>query len=120
MVARASPDGYTLLTPTSAIVINPSLYAKPPYDTVKDFAAITMAAASPHVLAVNPSVPAMSVKELTALVKASPGKYSYASPGTGTTAQLAAELFRLSLGLDLVHVPFNGAAPAVTSTMGGH
>jgi tripartite-type tricarboxylate transporter receptor subunit TctC len=120
MVAKASPDGYTILTPTSAIVINPNLYAKPPYDTVKDFAAITMVAASPHVLAINPSVPAMSVKDLIALVKASPGKYSYASPGTGTTAQLAAELFRLSLGLDLVHVPFNGAALAVTSTMGGH
>src|SRR5207302_39038 len=77
-------------------------------------------AASPHVLTVNPSVPAKTVKELIAEVKANPGKYSYASPGTGTTGQLAGELFRISLGLDMVHVPFNGGAPAATSTIGGH
>jgi len=120
MVAKAPPDGYTILTPTSAVLINPSLYAKLSYDTVKDFAAVTNAAASPHVLTVNPALPANTVKELIALVKANPGKYSYASPGTGTTGQLAGELFRLSLGLDLVHVPFNGAAPGVTATIGGH
>ena len=120
MVAKAPPDGYTILTPTSAIVVNPSLYAKLPYDTVRDFAAVTLAAASPHVLTVNPAVPAKTVQELIALVKASPGKYSYASPGTGTTGQLAGELFKLSLKLDLVHVPFNGGAPAITSTIGGH
>ena len=120
MVAKAPPDGYTILTPTSAVLINPSLYAKLSYDTVKDFAAVTNAAASPHVLTVNPALPASTVKELIALVKANPGKYSYASPGTGTTGQLAGELFRLSLGLDLVHVPFNGAAPGVTATIGGH
>jgi len=120
MVAKAQPDGYTILTPTSAVVVNPSLYAKLPYDTVRDFAAVTLAAASPHVLTVNPSVPAKTVQELISLVKANPGKYSYASPGTGTTGQLAAELFRISLSLDLTHVPFNGAAPAITSTIGGH
>jgi len=120
MVAKAAPDGYTILTPTSAVVVNPSLYAKLPYDTVRDFAAVTLAAASPHVLTVNPLVPAKSVPELISLVRASPGKYSYASPGTGTTGQLAGELFRISLGLDLTHVPFNGAAPAITSTIGGH
>jgi tripartite-type tricarboxylate transporter receptor subunit TctC len=120
MVAKAPPDGYTILTPTSAVVVNPSLYAKLPYDTIRDFAAVTLAAASPHVLTVNPSVPAKTVQELVALVKANPGKYSYASPGTGTTGQLAGELFRVSLGLDLTHVPFNGAAPAITSTLGGH
>jgi len=120
MVAKAPPDGYTILTPTSAVIVNPSLYAKLPYDTVRDFAAVTLAAASPHVLAVNPTVPAKSVQELISLVKANPGKYSYASPGTGTTGQLAGELFRVSLGLDLTHVPFNGAAPAITSTIGGH
>jgi len=120
IAAKAPPDGYTILTPTSAIIVNPGLYAKLPYDTVTDFAAVTLAAASPHVLTVNPSVPAHSVKELVAWVKATPGKYSYASPGTGTTGQLAGELFKLSLGLDLVHVPFNGGAPALNSTIGGH
>src|ERR1700751_4627980 len=79
-----------------------------------------LAAASPHVLTVNPSVPVKTVQELILLVRANPGKYSYASPGTGTTGQLAAELFKLSLGLDLTHVPFNGGAPAITSTIGGH
>ena len=112
MVAKAPPDGYTILTPTSAVIVNPSLYAKLPYDTVRDFAAVTLAAASPHVLTVTPSLPANTVGELIAQVKANPGKYSYASPGTGTTGQLAGELFRVSLGLDIVHVPFNGAARA--------
>jgi len=120
MVAKAPPDGYTILTPTSAVVVNPSLYAKLPYDTVRDFAAVTLAAAAPHVLTVNPSVPAKTVQELISLVRANPDKYSYASPGTGTTGQLAGELFRISLRLDLTHVPFNGAAPAITSTIGGH
>ena len=120
MVAKAPPDGYTILTPTSAVIVNPSLYAKLPYDTVRDFAAVTLAAASPHVLTVTPSLPVNNVGGLIALVKANPGTYSYASPGTGTTGQLAGELFRVSLGLDIVHVPFNGAAPALTSTIAGH
>jgi len=120
LAAKAPPEGYTILFPTSAVVVNPSLYAKLSYDTIRDFAAVTLAAASPHVLTVNPSVPVQSVQQLIALVKANPGKYTYASPGTGTTGQLAGELFRISLGLDLTHVPFNGAAPAITSTIGGH
>jgi len=120
MVAKAPPDGYTILTPTSAVIVNPSLYAKLPYDTLRDFAPVTLVAASPHVLTVNPSVAAKNVQELIALVHANPGKFSYASPGTGTTGQLAGELFRLSLGLDIVHVPFNGGAPAIMSTLGGH
>jgi tripartite-type tricarboxylate transporter receptor subunit TctC len=120
MVAKSPPDGYTILTPTSAIIVNPSLYAKLSYDTVRDFAAVTLAAASPHVLTVTPSLPARNVQELITLVRANPGKYSYASPGTGTTGQLAGELFRVSLKLDMVHVPFNGAAPALTSTIAGH
>ena len=120
MVAKAAPDGYTILFPTSGVVVNPSLYVKLPYDTVRHFAAVTLAAASPHVLTVNPQVPVKAVQELISLVRANPGKYSYASPGTGTTGQLAGELFRISLGLDLTHVPFNGAAPAITSTIGGH
>jgi tripartite-type tricarboxylate transporter receptor subunit TctC len=120
MVAKSTPDGYTIVMPTSAVIINPSLYARLPYDTVRDFAAVTNVAASPHVLTVNPSLPARTVRELIALVRANPSKMSYASPGTGTTGQLAGELFRLSLGLDLVHVPFNGAAPGIASTIGGH
>jgi|RhiMetdeSRZDD1v2_1073273.scaffolds.fasta_scaffold411422_2 tripartite-type tricarboxylate transporter receptor subunit TctC len=120
MVAKAQPDGYTILTPTSAVIVNPSLYAKLPYDTLRDFAPVTLVAASPHVLTVHPSVQAKDVQELIALVKSKPGQFSYASPGTGTTGQLAGELFRLSFGLDIVHVPFNGGAPAIMSTLGGH
>jgi tripartite-type tricarboxylate transporter receptor subunit TctC len=120
IAAKALADGYTLLAPTSSIIVNPSLYTKLSYDIIADFSPVTLVAASPHVLTVSPSVPAHTVKELIALVKANPGKYSYASPGVGTTGQLAGELFRLALGLDLVHVPFNGASPAIISTIGGH
>jgi tripartite-type tricarboxylate transporter receptor subunit TctC len=120
MVAKAPPDGYTVLVPSSSFVVNPSLYAKPPYDPVTDLAPVTVVAASSHVLVVHPSLAARTVPELIALVKSNPGKFSYASPGTGTTGQLAGELFKLSLGLDLVHVPFNGAGPAIISTIGGH
>ena len=118
--AKSPPDGYTLLVVTPSFVINPSLYAKLAYDPIRDFTPVILAVASPHVLLVNPSFPAKNVKELVALVKANPGKYSYASAGTGQSAQLAAELFKLAFGLDIVHVPFNGGAPAVNSTMGGH
>ena len=118
--AKSPPDGYTLLVVTPSFVINPSLYAKLAYDPIRDFTPVILAVASPHVLLVNPSFPAKNVKELVALAKANPGKYSYASAGTGQSAQLAAELFKLAFGLDIVHVPFNGGAPAVNSTMGGH
>jgi tripartite-type tricarboxylate transporter receptor subunit TctC len=118
--AKSPPDGYTLLVVTPSFVINPSLYAKLAYDPIRDFTPVILAVASPHVLLVNPSSPAKNVKELVALAKANPGKYSYASAGTGQSAQLAAELFKLAFGLDIVHVPFNGGAPAVNSTMGGH
>jgi tripartite-type tricarboxylate transporter receptor subunit TctC len=87
---------------------------------VRDFAPISLVATSMHVLAVHPSVPVRSVKDLVALLKANPGKYSYASPGAGTTGQMAAELFRLAVGVDLLHLPFNGAPPAIMSTIGGH
>jgi tripartite-type tricarboxylate transporter receptor subunit TctC len=118
--ARAAPDGYTLLVASTGFIVNASLYAKIPYDPRKDFAPITLAAASPNVLTVHPSVPANSVKELVELIKANPGKYSFAGPGTGSTPHLSGELFKLHFNLDLVHVPFTGAAPAITSTMGGH
>jgi tripartite-type tricarboxylate transporter receptor subunit TctC len=120
IVAKAPGDGYTLIMVTTSFVINPSLYAKIPYDPIKDFAPVTLAATSPHALVVNTSLPARNVQELVALVRASPGKYSYASPGTGQSGQLSGERFKLSLGLDLVHVPFNGAAPAAASTIAGH
>jgi tripartite-type tricarboxylate transporter receptor subunit TctC len=118
--AKAPPDGYTLVFVTTGFVINPSLYAKLSYDPIKDFTPVTLVADSPHVLVLHPSLPARSVKELVDLVKASPGKYTYASPGTGQSGQLAGELFKRTLGLDLGHVPYNGAAPAIMSAIGGH
>jgi len=120
LAAKAPADGYNLLVTSSAFVVNPSLQAKKPFDPIKDFAPVTLAAASPNVLVVHPSVPAKTVQELVALVKANPGKYNYAHPGTGTTPHLSGELFRLSFKLDIVSVPFGGAGPAITSTLGGH
>jgi tripartite-type tricarboxylate transporter receptor subunit TctC len=120
-VAKAPADGYTILVVSTGFIVNPSLYAKGvPYDPVKDFAPVTLVAASPNVLTVNPSLPAKSVKELITLVKANPGKYSFAQPATGSTPHLNGELMKLEFGLDLTMVPFTGAAPAVTSTIGGH
>jgi tripartite-type tricarboxylate transporter receptor subunit TctC len=120
VAAKAPSDGHTALTVTTALVINPGLYANLPYDPVKDFAPITLVGASPHVLVVYPALAATNVNELVSLVRNNPGKYSYASPGTGQSGQLAGEMFRLECGLDLAHVPFNGAVPAITSTMAGH
>jgi len=117
-VARAAPDGYTVLVASSSYVVNPSLYAKAGYDPYKDFAPVTVAAASPNVLVVHPSVPAKTLQELVALVRANPGKHNYAQPGTGTTPHLSGELFRLTYKLDIVNVPFNGAGPAVASAVG--
>ena len=119
-VAKAPADGYTLLVVSTGFIVNPSLYARVPYDPVNDFAPVTLVAASPNVLVVNPDVPAKSVKELVALIKASPGKYSYAQPALGSTPHLGGELFKLTFNLDLTMVPFPGAAPAITSTIGGH
>lgn len=118
--ARAAADGYTILIVSTGFMVNMSLYAKVPYDAKKDFAAVTLAAASPNVLTVNPSVPAKTVKELADLVKANPGKYSYAHPAIGSTPHLSGELFKLHFGLDITQIPFTGAAPAITSTIGGH
>ena len=120
MVAAAPPDGYTILVVSSSFVVNPSLFAKIPYDPYKDFAPVTLAAASPNLLIVHPSIAANSVKELVALVQANPGNYNYAMPGPGTTPHLSGELFKLSLKLDLTTVPFNGAGPAIQSIVGGH
>jgi len=117
--AQAAPDGYTLLVDGANFVVNPSLYATVPYDPFKSFDAVTMAVTSAVVLTVHPSVPAKTVNELIALIKTGPNKYSYASPGTGTPPQLVGELFRITLGLDLVHVPFKGGGEAITSALGG-
>jgi len=118
--AQAAHDGYTLLVTASSYDTNPSLYATIPYDPIKDFEPITVGAINIAALMVNPSLPAHSVKELVALIKANPGKYSYASAGTGLSAHLAGELFRLTAGLDLVHVPYNGSGPAVAAVIAGH
>jgi tripartite-type tricarboxylate transporter receptor subunit TctC len=118
--ARAAPDGYTILFAFSSHVVNPTLFDKIPYDPYKDFEPVTLAVTSTAVLSVNPSVPAKTVKELVSLIKANPGKYNFASPGAGTQAHLAGEQLRMSLGLDLVHVPYNGAGPSVASVVAGH
>src|SRR2546423_1099123 len=117
---RAAADGYTMLVVSTGFMVNPSMYAKVPYDPVKDFAPITLVAASPNVISVHPSFPATTLKELIELVKAHPGKYSFAQPSTGSTPHLAGELFKQQYQLDLVTVPFNSAALAVNSTIGGH
>ena len=118
--ARASADGYTLLAGGGNFVINPSLYAKVPYDPFRDFVAISLMCSSPHFLAVHPSVSAASMKEFIALAKANPGTLSYGSAGRGTPAHLAGELMKLAFDLDIIHVPFSGGGPAITSTLGGH
>jgi tripartite-type tricarboxylate transporter receptor subunit TctC len=105
---------------STGFVVNPSLYARVPYDPIKDFAPVTLVAASPNVVVVSPSVPAKSLQELVQLIRNNPGKYSFAGPGVGSTPHLGGELFRLAFNLDLVHVPFTGAAPAVQATIGGH
>jgi tripartite-type tricarboxylate transporter receptor subunit TctC len=120
MAAKAAPDGYTILVVSTGFIVNPSMYAKVPYDPIKDFSPITLVASSPNVLSVNPEVPARSVQQLIDLIRRSPGKYSFAQPGTGSTPHLAGELFKLKFDLDLVMVPFNGAALAINSTLGGH
>ena len=120
LVARSAPDGYTILVASSSYTVNPSLYAKNPYDAFKDFQPITLAAASPNILVINPSIPAKTVKELVELMKKDSGKYSIANPGVGTTPQLAAELFKLTNKLESPSVPFGGAGPAIQSAVGGH
>src|SRR5262249_15877963 len=119
-VAKAPPDGYTILVVFSSFVVNPTLFEKIPYDPYKDFEPITLAITSTTAIGVNPSVPAHSVKELVALIRANPGKYSYSHAGTRTQSHLAGEQFRLKLALDVVPVPLNGGGPAAASVVGGH
>ena len=120
MAAKAAPDGYNMLAVSTGFIVNPTLYAKVPYDPIKDFFAVTLVAASPNVISTHPSVPANNLQELISLIKSNPGKYSFAQPATGSTPHLAGELLKLKYGLDLVTVPFTGAALAINSTIGGH
>ena len=119
--AKADPDGYTLLMGTVAThALNPALYKNMPYDPVKDFAPVSLLVVVPNVLVVNPEFPAKSVAELIELAKAKPGEYSYASSGNGTPLHLSGELFKSMAGIDIVHVPYKGAGPALIDVMGGH
>ena len=113
--AKVLPDGHTITLVAPNIVINPSLYAKAGYDPYADFVPVTIAVRTAVVVSVHPSVPANTLQELIALVKAQPGRHSYASPGSGTPPHLVAEQLRLGLGLDLVHIPYSSAGQAVTA-----
>jgi tripartite-type tricarboxylate transporter receptor subunit TctC len=120
-VAKAPADGYTLLMGLHAVLtILPQLGAKLPYDPVKDFTPVALVAAVPNVLVVNPALPVKSVRELVDYAKANPGKVTYASQGNGSTGHMGGEQFRLAAGVDIVHVPYRGAAPAIQDLIAGH
>jgi tripartite-type tricarboxylate transporter receptor subunit TctC len=118
-VARATPDGHTLLMVPSTLVLNSVLYRKVPYDPVRDFVPITLAAIAPNVLIVGPSVPAASLAEFIALARKEPGNLTYGTPGIGTSPHLCMELLKSMARIDLRHVPYRGTAPALTDVIGG-
>ncbi|HJY76020.1 MAG TPA: tripartite tricarboxylate transporter substrate binding protein [Burkholderiales bacterium] len=118
-VARSPADGYTVLVTASTLALNSVLYKKVPYDPVRDFAPITLAATAPNVLVVNPALPVKSLAEFIALAKAKPGALSYGTPGIGTSPHLSMELLKSMAGIDLQHVPYRGTAAAVTDVIGG-
>jgi tripartite-type tricarboxylate transporter receptor subunit TctC len=118
--ALAAPDGYTILVVVPSYVINPALYDEVPYDARKSFDPVTLAASTTVVLAVHPSVPAQTVKDLIAVIKANPGKYDYATAGPGSPGHLVGEMLRQSLDLEIVHIPYNSAGLAIGSTVAGH
>ena len=121
LVAKSAADGYTLLLgPMSGLTMNPALFSKLPYDSVKDFAPISMTSRVTLALVANSSLPANSVKELIALAKASPGKLSYGSTGIGNVTHLAGEMLKTIAGIDMVHVPYKGAGPQLIDVMGGN
>jgi tripartite-type tricarboxylate transporter receptor subunit TctC len=120
-LAKASPDGYTLMIATPGIIaVNPSLYAKVPFDTLRDFAGVTNAVTTANIMIVHPSLPVKTVKDLIALARTRPGQLSYASAGNGSASHLGTEVFKSMTKVDIVHVPYKGAAPGVTDLMGGH
>ena len=120
LVAKAAPDGYTLLvSPGSTLTSNPAVYSKVPFDTVRDFAPVTIIAGVPNALVVHPSLPVANVKELIALAKSRPGQLAYASTGAGQSTHLSAELLKTSAGINLIHVPYKGSAPALTDIVAG-
>ena len=116
--AKAAGDGYTILIASSSVVVNPSLYAKPPYDIDKDFIPVTKAGGTPNSWVVNASFPAKTMQELLDMLKKAPGKYSVASPGAGTTPSLSIEQLKLATGVQFVTVPFAGGGPMTTSVLG--
>jgi tripartite-type tricarboxylate transporter receptor subunit TctC len=119
IAAHADPDGYTLLITSSAYVVNPGLYAKIPYDPYKDFATIAELGTSPNVILVDPKLGVNSIADLVARAKANPNELNYASPGIGTTPHLSGELFKITAGVNLTHVPFSGAGPAIQAILAG-
>lgn len=119
IAARAVPDGYTLLLMSSALVVNSAVYKDLKFDIVKDFAAIGLLGTTPSILVVNPAIPATSVKELVALAKSKPGVLKFSSSGSGSSTQLAAEVFKFMSGTNIMHVPYKGTTPALTATMSG-
>ena len=119
LAARAPADGYTMLLVTTTHTVNPSLMKKLPYDTIRDFTPVSLAVSQPNILAVHPSVPAKSVKELVAYAKSKSAHFTYASGGSGSSPHLSGELFRLVAGIDLTHVPFKGSGPGATALLGG-
>jgi tripartite-type tricarboxylate transporter receptor subunit TctC len=120
VVAKAPADGYSIMMVSASHVINPSMQKRLPYDTIKDFAGITMVADVPTVLVVHPSVPPKTLKELIAYAKANPGKLNYASSGKGTVGHLSGELLKSMAEIRMVHVPYKGNGPAMTDLLGGH
>lgn len=119
MVARSAPDGYTLLVGTSVVAINMALYKKLPYDTVRDFAPVSLFAEAPNVVVVSNKLAARTLQELVGLARAKPGVLNYSSAGSGTSQHMSGELLKLRTGTDIVHVPFKGTAPSLTAVMGG-
>lgn len=120
LAAKAAPDGYTIFMGGASNAVNMSLYAKPPYDTLRDFAPISLCVKGANVLSTHPSLPARNLKELIALAKARPGKLNFASSGLGSSNQMAGELLKLMANINIVHVPYKGNAPALTDTVAGH
>ncbi len=119
IASKAAPDGYTMLMITTTFAINPSLYAKLPYNPLKDFTPVTQLNSQPNIVVVNASLPVSSVKELIAMAKGKPGELTFATPGAGSAPHLSAELFQRTAGIQMIHVPYKGIPPAITDLIGG-